>query len=114
MINGLCINGNVQTNEKNLINSPNFSGNLNDYFNTPMPRISKQIHQQNFIQLNKTNKNTKNKINGIIPLGNLLKQIGEAISQNQTNQNITSLISKIPNPNTNSNSKVTSYKFIKK
>ncbi len=104
------VNGFSQNCEKNFMN--NQLNNSNEFFTSSNPKIKKQVNYQNFIQLNKTNKNMKKKINNIIPLGNLLKQIGEAISQNQTNQNIANLINRIPN--SNSNSKNNSYKYMRK
>lgn len=76
-----------------------------------MPKIMKPMNQNHFMQLNRTNKQNRNKINTVIPLGNLLKQIGEAISQNQTNHNIANLINRIPNSNGDKN---TTYRFMKK
>ena len=113
IINGLSINGIVQNNEKNILYSPvvKNSNNLNDYYNSPMPKIIKPSNRNHFMQLNRTNKQNRNKINDVIPLGNLLKQIGEAITQNHTNQNIANLINRIPNSNSSKN---TTYKFIKK
>lgn len=56
---------------------------------------------------NKTRKINRNIPTGTsIPLGNLLKQIGEAINQNQNSQNIINLINKIsnkPKPNNTTN-----------
>ncbi len=115
IINGLSINGIIQNNEKNILKSPvvqnNNNNNFSEYFNSPIQKIVKPLNQNHFMQLNRTNRQNRNKINAVLPLGNLLKQIGEAISRNQTNQNIVNLISKIPNSNTNKN---TSYRFMKK
>lgn len=113
IINGLSINGIVQNNEKNVLYSPVASNKdtLNEYFNTPIPKINKPLNQNHFMQLNRNNNQNRNKINTVLPLGNLLKQIGEAITQNQTNHNIANLINRIPNSNSNKN---TTYRFVKK
>lgn len=94
IINALSINGNVQNNEKN--------SNYDEYdISSPNQRAKKTLSHQ----FNKTKAKSveKTKSTGAIPLKSLLKSIGAAISQNKGNQNISSLISKIPN-NQNKNS----------
>lgn len=117
IINALSINGNVQNNEKNNIvnhieeydiTSPNYKNKKKiSYSKTTNNNTNKIVNIGKNLNFNNIN---NNKNNVTIPLKSLLKQIGEAITQNQSSQNIANLISKIPN-NQNKN---TTIRFIKK
>ena len=60
-------------------------------------RKNKQTLNNISVHVNNSNKVQKFNVKNFVSLGNLIKRIGEAITQNQNHENISNLINKIPN-----------------